>query len=78
MKTKQLISQVAKGTIGLLAAGLLAGCVYSTYPSGYYYSSGYYYKPYPTYYYSCYPYGSCYSRYYYSAYPSYYPGYYGW
>lgn len=59
-----------KTALSLLAVGLLAGCVYTPYPSGYYYPT--YSSTYPTYT-RCYNYNSYpYTRCYYSSSPSYY------
>lgn len=74
MKINKYLSMITKASLGLIALGLLGGCVYSPYPS-----SGYYYTASPRYY-SCssyYPYRSCYysSQYYYSSYPYYYYNY---
>ena len=62
MKIKKCLSMVTKASLGILALGFMAGCVYDPYPAGYY-SSG------PNYNYRCYnyPYAHCYysSQYYY-------------
>jgi len=80
MKTKKYIIKVTQAAVGVLALGLLAGCVYGPTPG--YPGGGYYYTATPSY--SSCPYASCYSsQYYYQSYPSshysksyYYPSYY--
>lgn len=42
MKIKKYWFKIASAFVGVLALGLLAGCVYDPYPGGYYTGSAYY------------------------------------